>query len=93
MDAYLGDFVKVKGSRGPGLVKAKYINFRDTKTEEWWVGAQEDKITDEDKAGSWYDVLCNDGGCIMVPERRIEEIVPEQVLNNNAWVSFYFRKK
>jgi len=89
MKAYLGSYVKTAPHGYEGRVTAKHDNFSRTNEDEDWLAMQNIPITEEQKNGIWYSILCRGGGSILVPENNVEIVEPFE-LNNDYWEKYYF---
>jgi len=89
MKSYLGEYVRTGKHGHQGRVFNIYLVFSETGQSQEWLDAQQVPVTDEERKGRWYGILCKDGGSILVSESDIiakEEPYPL----NNIWEDEYF---
>jgi len=91
MKAYLGEYVITGKYNYRGRVTAIHTSFDRTGENEKWLNAQSVKVTDEERNGKWYSVLCKDGGSVLVSESDITKKEQPYPLNN-LWESEYFNQ-
>jgi heat shock protein HspQ len=91
MKSFLGDYVRTKNHGHRGRVVAIHTSFFRTGENKQWLDGQEIPVTEEERLGKWYSILCIDGGSVLVSESDIVEKENPYPLNN-VWESEYFNQ-
>jgi len=92
MKAFLGNWVREKNYGYEGRVHKKYHNFRDTGTDKGWLSIQKNPWTEDDIKSPCYEVLCQDGGSVLLPESALIEVkeYAEEIGFKHPYKDFYF---